>query len=67
MRKELFPSFQGAYQTWITTNDLKPLKRIVATGAKHWASLANDMLDCHTKEDGGNLKKLEAIVQKNIL
>lgn len=67
MRKKLFPSFQSAYQTWAETNDLKPLKRLVATGVRHWSDLASDMLVCHEKEPDGSLSKLEVVVQERTL
>ncbi len=67
MRKELFPGFQDAYQTWAETNDLKPLKRLVATGVRHWSDLASDILDCYEKEPDGGLSKLEVIVQERTL
>lgn len=67
MRKELFPSFQHAYQTWLDTNNLKPLKKLVATGVKHWSNLAKEMLDCYEEEGDDSLLKLEKIVQQNIL
>lgn len=63
MRKELFPGFQIAYQTWNDTNDLKPLKRLVATGVRHWSNVANDMLDCYRREDDGKWSRLMAIVE----
>ena len=65
MRKELFPSFLDAYQIWVDTNNLKPLKTLVATGVQHWSSLANDMLESYTKDM--DLLKLENLVQQNIL
>ncbi len=63
MRKELFPGFQIAYQTWNDTNDLKPLKRLVATGVRHWSNVANDMLDCYRREDDSKWSRLMAIVE----
>ena len=65
MRKELFPSFENAYQAWVNTNNLKPLKNLVAKGVRHWSDLAKDMLDSYAKND--ELSKLEELVQKNIL
>ncbi len=67
MRKELFPSFLNAYQTWVDTNNLKPLKLIVAKGVKHWTSLAHDMLDCYQDMDPDDLSRLENLVQSRVL
>ena len=65
MRKELFPSFQDAYQIWADTNNLKPLKNLVAKGVRHWSNLANEMLNSYAKDN--DLSKLEELVQKNTL
>ena len=67
MRKELFPSFQDAYQTWVDTQDLKPLKKLVAQGVRHWSNLANEMLDCYERKDDDGLLKLEKLAQQNSL
>ncbi|MEM7400325.1 MAG: Sfum_1244 family protein [Pseudomonadota bacterium] len=67
MRKELFPSFHNAYQTWVETDDLKPLKSLVAKGTQHWRSLANEMLANHRSNNEFDLKKLEDLVQSNTL
>ncbi len=67
MRKELCPSFNSAYQTWAETNNLKPLKKLVSTGVKHWSAVASEMLDCYQKEGDKGLTKLEKIVQQNTL
>lgn len=67
MRKELFPGFQEAYQTWSDTNDLKPLKKLVSTGVRHWSNLAHDMLDCYEREADNGLSKLATIAQKRVL
>ncbi len=67
MRKELCPSFHGAYQTWVDTNNLKPLKKLVSTGVKHWSTVASELLECYQKEGDQGLTKLEKIVQQNTL
>lgn len=67
IRKEIFPSFQNAYQTWVDTKNLDPLKKLVATGAQHWTNLASDMLNCFEEDGDDGLMKLEALAQKNIL
>ena len=67
MRKELFPSFKDAYQTWVHTNNLKPLKKLVATGVVHWSNLANEMLNCYEREGDTGVPKLESLVRKNYL
>lgn len=67
MRKELFPGFQTAYQTWVDTNDLKPLKKLVAKGVRHWSCVAGDMLARYEKQGGRGLSDLERIVAKSPL
>ena len=67
MRKELFPSFFNAYQIWADTNDLKPLKKLVVQGSKHWSNVAKEMLDSYQHLDKDNINKLESIAEKSIL
>ena len=67
IRKELFPSFQVAYQTWADTDDIKPMKTLVAKGAQHWAQLAKKMLQQYKENKNIDLAKLEHLVQSNIL
>ncbi len=67
MRKELFPGFQNAYQTWVDTNNLKPLKRLVAKGVQHWSGVAGDMLACYEQQGSRSLSDLEKIVVGNSL
>ena len=67
MRKELFPSFHIAYQTWIDTEDIQPLKTLVAKATQHWSKLAKEMLSLYQENKNIDLDKLEAIVQKNVL
>jgi hypothetical protein len=67
MRKELFPSFQNAYQTWVETDDIKPLKLLVAKGVQHWSKLAKKMLEYYQNNKISDLKNFERLVQNNIL
>ncbi len=67
MRKELFPSFHKAYQTWIETNDIKPMKTLVAKGVQHWSNLANKLLQQYKKDKNMDFAKLERLVESNIL
>ena len=69
MRNEIFPSFQYAYQLWVEKNDLKPLKKLVSLGVKHWSDLANRMLDLYEKEKEKKdwQTKLERLIGKNKL
>lgn len=66
-RKELFPSFQPAYQAWLDSEDLQPLKTLVAKGTQHWFKLAKDMLNLYQQDENIDLNKLEALVQNSVL
>ena len=66
-RKELFPSFHAAYQVWAETENIQPLKSLVAKGVEHWQILAKKMLAHHQSNNELNLKKLEDLVQSNSL
>ena len=67
IRKELFPSFQTAYQKWMETDDIKAMKKLVAQGVQHWSKLAKEMLAFYENEQNMDLDKLETLVQNNIL
>ena len=67
MRKELFPSFHNAYQVWAKTDDIKPLKTLVAKGVQHWLKVANEMLHYYKINKDLDLEKLENLVQKHAL
>ncbi len=67
MRKELFPSFQSAYQNWIETEDIKPMKVLVAKGVQHWSNLAKKMLQQYKEDKNLDFEKLEHLVQNNKL
>ena len=44
MRKKLFPLASSAYQAWVETGDLAPLKDAVARGCEHWRATGNKMI-----------------------
>ena len=67
IRKELFPGFQNAYQAWMDTGDLKPLKKLVAKGVQHWLCVAGDMLACYERQGDRGLQVLEKIVLESSL
>ena len=67
IRKELFPSFDAAYQIWIDTENTKPLNALAAKGAKHWATLAQDMLLIYQQNKDIDLDALESLINKNVL
>jgi len=67
VRKELFPSFHPAYQIWVDTEDLKPLKALIARGVTHWATLATEMLSLYQENSEIDLEKLESLAENNCL
>jgi len=67
IRKELFPSFQTAYQEWMDTDDTQAIKTLVVEGAQHWSKLAKEMLDFYQTEKDMDLTELEGLIQDNIL
>ena len=67
IRKGLFPSFHIAYQTWVDSNDIQPLKTLVAKGTRHWSKLAKEMLSLYQQDENMDLDKLETLIQNNVL
>ncbi len=53
MRKELFPGFVSAYESWTVAGDTRELEQLVDKAAAHWQSLAETCLELH-KESKGN-------------
>ena len=67
IRKELFPSFQTAYQSWVDSDDIQPLKTLVTKGTQHWSILAKEMLSLYQENENIDLEKLETLIQTNVL
>ncbi len=67
VRQELFPSFHAAYQAWVDSDDIQPLKTIVAKGSQHWSKLAKEMLSQYQEDENIDLEKLEILIQNNVL
>ena len=49
MRKQLFPSLEGAYREWIASGDPSAFGDATAQGATHWLELARRLLALHAR------------------
>ena len=43
-RQLLFPALRQAYDHWVGSGDLEPLRESTRSGRRHWEEVANDML-----------------------
>lgn len=50
MRRELFPEAFEAYQGWVDSGSLSPLKRICQSGREHWREMAQQILSLYQSQ-----------------
>lgn len=67
MRKQIFPSLQQAYEQWRSTQELRPLRRLVETSRKHWLEVAERMLSLHKAHGQACQPRLEALIDNSHL
>ena len=67
MRRQLFPSLQTAYQTWLTSQDTGALAALAERGAEHWRALARDMLILHQRHGEGAAGPIAAAAERSAL
>ena len=61
LRKDLFPAFGCAYQQWVDSQDVRPLKKLVARSVQHWLKVGTEMLalyERHGNECGPPIESL---------
>ncbi len=66
MRKELFPAFTGVYQQWLDSQDMRPIKKLVARSVQHWLHVGTEMLSLYRKHGddcGAHMESLLATSQ----
>ncbi len=49
IRKQLFPLLLSAYENWCDSRQTAALTQAVRTGAKHWRSVGEEILDLHQR------------------
>ncbi|MBK1617801.1 hypothetical protein CKO42_04890 [Lamprobacter modestohalophilus] len=52
MRKSIFPSLTGAYESWRRDGDLAELRQLAERGREHWQTLGAAMLALHQERGG---------------
>lgn len=61
MRRKLFPELGGAYEYWVRSGDLAPLRQIAESGRQQWQDLAMTMLALH--QDDADARAIEALLE----
>lgn len=61
MRRELFPEALEAYQRWVDSGNLAPLKQLYQHGRLRWQALAQDMLELHRKQTANLAEAIETL------
>ena len=61
MRRELFPEALEAYQGWVDSGNLMPLKRLYQSGRQRWQALAQQMLDLHRQHTANLAEAIESL------
>lgn len=65
MRRELFPQAVLAYQTWVESGNLEPLKQLGQHGPQRWLSLARQILALHDTHRTSLAADIEALLLPN--
>jgi len=67
MRRQLFPSLQAAYESWLETADSSVFVVMVQRGAEHWLELARRMLTLHARFGERAADSIIAEVEASVL
>ncbi len=62
VRKDLFPSLEHAYQTWLNDRSLRPLKAAVRDGKSHWLAVAGQIVDAYDRYRDHSATAIEKLV-----
>ena len=65
MRKALFPSLVSAYDAWTVSGNITELQAVSARAAKHWQSLALDLLNIYSHDQPDCPQTLVGSIEKN--
>ena len=66
MRRELFPEAVLAYQAWVESGNLAPLKDISQQGQQRWLTLAQQILALHETHNDSLTSAIEALCLSDI-
>jgi hypothetical protein len=61
MRRELFPEALSAYQLWVESGNLRPLKDVVHRGQQRWLSQARQILSMHEANPDSQVSAIESL------
>ncbi len=61
MRRELFPELFSAYQSWVESGNLTPLKDVVQRGQQRWRTRAQQILSLHEANTSSLATAIEAL------
>lgn len=67
MRKQIFPSLQGAYERWAGSGDCDELLQLAQQGEQHWHRVALQLRDCYRQDKGDCAAQIVHIVEQNYL
>jgi len=65
MRKTLFPALVSAYDAWTVSGNTTELQAVAARAAKHWQSLALDLLDIYSRAQPDCPQALVGSIENN--
>jgi hypothetical protein len=65
MRKALFPSLVSAYDAWTVSGNTAELRAVSARAARHWQSLALDLLNIYSHDQADSLQTLIGNIEKH--
>jgi len=63
MRREIFPAFLSAYESWIESGSIAPLAAVAERGRRHWLKQARRLLALHAAKKGRAGESIAALAQ----
>jgi hypothetical protein len=62
LRKDLFPSLEDAYLTWLSNSNMQHLKTVVRDGKSHWLAVAGRIVDAYDRYRDQSATAIEKLV-----
>jgi hypothetical protein len=65
LRKDLFPSLEDAYLTWLSNSSIQRLKTVVRDGKSHWLAVAGQIVDTYDRYREQSATVIEELVNNS--
>ncbi len=65
LRKDLFPSLEDAYSSWLSNSNMQHLKTVVRDGKSHWLAVAGQIVDAYDRYRDQSATAIEKLVNES--